>query len=309
MLIKNNYYKGIIYVALAAALWSFVAIALKIAVKECPPATINWLRFIIAFMGMVLYFLFKDRQKFSVLKHPPLIIVFAAIGLAVNYLGYIFGVHYTSPSTTQVIIQFAPAMFALSGFFIFKEKIKLQQIAGFVVAIVGLSFFYKKQVSHMLIDTDTFNLGIIWIFISAFGWTIYAILQKMATKNYPVLQMNLIIYGLPSLLFLPFVNFQILSTLSFFTWGMILFLGLNTLFSYNLLAEGLKHIEANKSSVIITLNPILTFITMAILERTTTNWIAPEHFDTIAIVGAVLVLVGCIIVVGFKSFPHHPKNL
>jgi drug/metabolite transporter (DMT)-like permease len=58
------------------------------------------------------------------------------------------------------------------------------------------------------------------------------------------------------------------------------------------LAQALRFIEASKVSVIIFLNPIITFITMGILTYLSVDWIAHERFSIVTIFGASLVISG-----------------
>jgi drug/metabolite transporter (DMT)-like permease len=58
----------------------------------------------------------------------------------------------------------------------------------------------------------------------------------------------------------------------------------------------LKNTEANKVSVIIIINPVITFITMGILTWLNVSWIEHERFSVFTIIGAFLVLFGAILV-------------
>ena len=44
--------KGIYYASFTAFLWGFLAIALKVALKELSPVTVTWVRFIVAFVSL-----------------------------------------------------------------------------------------------------------------------------------------------------------------------------------------------------------------------------------------------------------------
>jgi drug/metabolite transporter (DMT)-like permease len=77
----------------------------------------------------------------------------------------------------------------------------------------------------------------------------------------------------------------------------LIFLGLNTVLAYGFLAIAIKYAEATKVSVIIALNPILTFVGMAVLAALEVSWIEPEHFTFLSITGAVIVLAGAIITI------------
>jgi drug/metabolite transporter (DMT)-like permease len=80
-------------------------------------------------------------------------------------------------------------------------------------------------------------------------------------------------------------------------WYLLFYLGLNTVLAYGSLALAIKFTEATRVSVIITLNPIITFVTMAILSRMQVSWMEAESFSLLSILGALMVLSGAILVI------------
>ena len=84
-------------------------------------------------------------------------------------------------------------------------------------------------------------------------------------------------------------------------WLILLFLGLNTLFAYGLLSLAIQYTEANKVSVILILNPILTFALMAIISHTGATWIAHEHYTADYYCWALIVLAGAILTIFRKN--------
>ena len=58
----------------------------------------------------------------------------------------------------------------------------------------------------------------------------------------------------------------------------------------------LKYLEANKVSMIVITNPIITFIIMAVLTQMEVTWIAGEHFKPLVWAGAILFISGAILV-------------
>ena len=111
--------------------------------------------------------------------------------------------------------------------------------------------------------------------IAAVTWAVYSVLLKILVLKYPPMQLNLVIFGLPVLLYLPFVNFGHFVGIGITGWLILLFLGLNTLFAYGLLSLAIQYIEANKISVILVLNPLLTVALMAIISHSGATWIKP----------------------------------
>lgn len=294
--------KGIIFASITAFLWGFLAIAIKIGTYEFDTVTIVWFRFTFAFLALFLYFLFNDRSKLKILIHPPLILILAALGLALNYFGYTRGVEHTSPSTAQVVVQLGPILLGVVGFVFFKEKINLRQIGGFTVAFIGLIIFYYQQVSTVLeTDVDVFNLGFLWVVIAALSWLLYASLQKILVKKHDAQMLNLVIFGLPALINTPFLEVESFQGVSFSSWALLVFLGANTVIAYGCLAMAFKYLDVNKVSVIITLNPIITFIVMSILFQLQVTWIETQQMGLKTWVGALLVISGALMVVYFKK--------
>ena len=297
-----NHLKGIIYASITAFFWGFLAIALKVATDSFNVTNLVWFRFTFAFIIMVGYFAIKDPQKLKILIHPPLLALLAALGLALNYYGFTNGINHTSPSTAQIVIQLGPISLGLVGYLFFKEKIGKTQIMGFGVAFIGLAFFYYNQVSKIIdSEINVFNMGFMWIVIAALAWLTYASLQKILVKKHDSQMLNLIIFGLPALIYTPFVSFSDFQGIGLNNWLLLLFLGANTVIAYGCLSLAFKYTDVNKVSVIITLNPIITFIVMAILYQMDVSWINAEKMDTHTWLGALMVITGAVMVVYFKK--------
>ena len=305
----QNHTKGIIYASVTAFFWGFLAVALKVAVREVEPVTIVWFRFVFAFLLLASWQGVKRPSSFKILTKPPLLLILAALGLTWNYMSYMLGIHYTTPSNAQLFIQTGPIMLAIAGFVLFKEKLNRNQIIGFAIAIIGLSFFYRDQLSAFFDSRGQYNLGVGLTLTSALAWATYAILQKKLVSKYSVESLNLFLFGLPAILYIPFVNFAPLFDLHWTWWLLLFFLGANTLIAYTCIAQALKYTEANKVSVIIIVNPIITFITMGILTELNVSWIEHERFSMITILGASLVLTGAFFVAKKRKLPlTNPKE-
>ena len=292
----QNHTKGIIYASITAFFWGFLPIALKVAVREVEPVTIVWFRFAIAFLMLAGWQAAKNPSSFKLMIKPPLLLVLAALALTWNYLGYMLGIHYTTPSNAQLFIQTGPIMLAISGFVFFKEKITRMQIIGFAVAILGLTFFYSDQLSVFIGSNHKYNFGVLITLSAAVAWATYAALQKKLVTKYSTESLNLFLFALPVIIYLPFINLSPLFQLSWLWLLLMIFLGANTFIAYTALAEALKHTDASIVSIIIIINPIITFITMGILTKMNVSWVVHEQFSMMTILGASLVITGIILV-------------
>jgi drug/metabolite transporter (DMT)-like permease len=186
---------------------------------------------------------------------------------------------------------------AVSGFAFFHEKISARQVAGLFIVIAGLALYYKEQTHLLSSGGANWSIGVVWILIAAISWAAYSILLKVLVLKYPPMQMNLVIFGLPALVYLPFVHFSHFLGLGIAGWCILIFLGLNTLIAYGLLSLAIQYTEANKVSVILILNPILTFVLMAIISHSKATWITHEYYTPVAIAGAAIVLAGAMLTI------------
>lgn len=294
-------YKGILYAVYTAGLWGVLAIVLKVSLNDLAPVDITWFRFFLAFTALSAYYIIKKPYYLRIFRKPPLLLIIATLCLATNYYGFIEGVHLTSPGTAQVFIQIGPVLLAISGFAVFHEKVTSRQVIGLSLAVLGLFLFYREQLNILVSGRQALQAGIIWVLIAAVTWAIYSVLLKILVLRYPPMQLNLVIFGLPMLLYLPFVHFNHFAGIGISGWLILLFLGLNTLFAYGLLALAMQYTEANKISVILVLNPLLTFAIMALLGYIGVTWIKHEHFTPVTIAGAIIVLAGAVLTI-LKKF-------
>ncbi len=288
---------GILYASTSAIFWGFLAIFIKVSLNDVLPVIVVWFRFTVAFSLLFFYFLVNDRQKLSIIRRPPLLLILAAIFLTINYLGFTNGVDLTSPANAQIFIQLGPILLAVVGIIAFKERLSMRQFLGFIVAGAGFTFFYRDQLSNLLGQEEIYTTGVLWVLLAAIAWTSYASIQKKLVQKHHAQQLNLIIFGLPMLMLIPFINFGYFIDFTPELWMLLVFLGINTIVAYGCLAEAFKYTEANKISVIITLNPIITFVAMTVLGNMDQQWIDAEMITAYSVAGALLVVLGAIMVV------------
>ena len=293
----TNNQKGVLFACITAFFWGFLAIVLKVAVQKVESQTIVWFRFAVAFVLLSIWQIYHRPQSMKILVRPPLLLVLAAIALSWNYLGFMLGIHYTSPSNAQLVIQTGPILLALGSIIIFKEQIRRQQLLGFLLAIIGFLLFYSQQIKLMVGAENQYNTGILFTLSGALAWAVYAILQKKLVQSHTPAVLNLFLFGFPALVYLPFVDFGLLVHLDWVWWMLLIFLGMNTLIAYSSLAMALRYTEANKVSIIILLNPVITFIVMGILSKLDVSWINSERFSVYSLAGAAIVFTGAILVV------------
>ena len=294
--------KGLIAAIITATCWSTLALFLKYALIYSDSQTIVWYRMLVAFLFLMGWLVFKGKVKqLSVLKTKPGLLLVAALCLAFNYLGFVQGVHYTSPANAQIFIQLGPFLLALSGLIFFGEKLSQKQILGALVCIFGFSLFFWDQITIKNKDPQRFLLGLTWIIAAALTWATFAGLQKKLLSLWKSSQINIYIYMTVTLVYLPWINWSSLGEMSLGMHLFFIFLGLNTLIAYGCLSIALKYLPATQVSPIITMNPLFTLIFINIMDQLNWTFIPPDPITPLGYVGAVGAVIGVILVLSKRA--------
>ena len=294
---------GLAMASLTAFLWGFLAIAMKVATDFVPVNTIVWFRFAFAFVMLALIVGLSRPKRLRILVRPPPLGIVAALALTLNYVGYLTGLDWTTPSNAQVLIQLAPLMLATGGVFVFKERMVRAQIYGVVLALIGFTVFGWDQFESSNVVSNHLLMGNAIIFLGAFAWTVYAMIQKaLLMRGHEPQDMNLLLYGVPAITMWPLVDFELLAGLSFGMWMLMVFLGANTLVAYGALGEAFKRLPAYKVALIVTLNPLITIMTMKTLEALEVEWVPEDRVGLLGYASALLVVtgIGVVLVKGGK---------
>ncbi|MGV7221532.1 MAG: DMT family transporter [Nitrospinales bacterium] len=297
---NKHYYRGMAMAFSTAFLWGFLPIFLKVALKYFSSQTIVGFRFLFAFVVLGAILIFRSEQPSKILMRPPLIGILTGILLAGNYFYFLEGVNFSGPANSGVLIQIAPAMVAIAGVFLFKERFSKQQAIGLFMAGVGLYLFYVDRVSQVT-DMEIYSQANLYIFIGAVLWAGYMICQKVLCQDYKAQHLNLLTYGIASIMFVPWIIWPELSGLSLKAWGLLIFLGVNTILAYGALAEAVKYIPVSLISVIITVNPLITLFATQFIDDIFPGMIPPESVGVSGWFGACAAITGIILVIRKKG--------
>lgn len=290
-----NYARGVFFTLITTALWGVLPIFMKIALEDFSSGTIVWFRFTFAFVVLFSYLSLRQSDPGSILRNPPGLCLLGGLCLGGNYFYFIRGVELSSPSNAAVLIQVAPVLLVMVGVLMFAEKFKKAQFTGLLVAVAGMILFYKDQRMNV-VDTELYTTANLYIFVGAVLWVGYMAFQKKLTPAYKTQHLNLLVYGTAAVALLGTVNWVEFKSVGMSGWGMLIFLGINTLVAYGSLAEAIKCIPVSLISVIVTLNPFITLTAMHILAQSGADWITPETIGLWGYVGACTAISGVILV-------------
>jgi drug/metabolite transporter (DMT)-like permease len=289
---------------LTCLFWATLPVALKVSLEVLDVMTLTWFRFLIAALFTLALLSYRGKlAEFALLrgKHGLLLLV-AAAGLTGNYVLYLQGLRYTTPSNAQLLIQSAPLLLAIGGIVWFKESVSALQLAGFIAIGFGLSAFFLDQEQRAI--ALNYRLGAFLIVLGAASWAVYALLQKQLLLRLGSQHIMCIIYAVAAIVLLPFAQPEkLLADLDRTHMLAIGYCVINTIGAYGAFAEALEHWEASRVSAVLALTPILTLITVALLAPIFPAYLQPERIGTWGFIGAFAVVLGSIAASLGKKIP------
>lgn len=283
---------------LTALFWATLPISLKISLEVLDVWTITWIRFGTA--AVVLFIVLAVRGKLTVFTQLSSrvwwLMALAALMLTGNFVGYLFGVQFTTPGNAQLLIQAAPLLMALGGIVFFGERFKKQQWLGLALVAIGLMSFVSDQRGQTASTASNYTLGAIWILAAGMVWAVYALLQKQLLNHLGSQQLLLFIYAAAALLLTPMASPTQLMQLDRVHGLALAYCCINTLGAYGAFAEALAHWEASRVGVVLALTPLMCVGVVALTRQFNPDLVAPEHIAFWGWLGAALVIAGSALV-------------
>ena len=216
----------------------------------------------------------------------------AGIGLAGNFVLYLYALNFIPPGASQVVMQLAPLFVLLGGVVIFREPFRSVQCGGLCLLIMGLLLFFNQRVNEFTENLTDYSLGVLLVVSAAVVWASYALAQKQLLSVCSSMGIMLVLYAVGVLLMLPFCTLAQIRDLSTEQYVVLAYASVNTLIGYGCFAEALQHWEASRVSTVICTTPLLT---LALSQPAHAIWpdrIMIEDLNTIGLLGAVLVVTG-----------------
>jgi len=294
----GNWKLGLVLASTTTLAWSTLAPALKIALEVLDPITLTWVRFLIASLVSVLFLLSRKKYRselFNLKKSSWGLLLLASIMLIGNYVLYLLGLEKTTPANAQVIIQLAPALLAMGGIMLFHEHYNRWQWLGFFSLLAGLLLFFSDQLKIMADNISTYQTGILLIVGAAIVWSVYALAQKQLLRDLSSVSAMTFMYIFATVVLLPVSAPATLLTLDSLHWWVVGFCAINTLVAYGAFAEAMNHWEASRVSAIVSLTPLGTILTAAIIHHYWPQLMGAEKIDFLGWMGTFMVISGSVL--------------
>lgn len=286
-----------------AVCWGAVPVALKPLLTTVDPATLVWIRFTVAALGVWIWMVPATHRPSRLYFSWRYILLFgvATVGLAENFVAYNASVGYLSPPAAQIVAQTGPALLIAGSVLVLRESVSWLQKVGFVLLVAGMLFFFNQHLDDFLRLEGDYLYGIIVGVVGSTGWAFYGLINKILLREFTPLEIMRVIYTGSALLIFPLATPRLLLGIDALQLACLLFCCANTLVAYGSFTEALARWDATKVTALTTLSPLFALIISEI------GWyLAPSAFPTdrlnmLGICGAFVVVGGAVLIAVGKS--------
>lgn len=276
---------------LTMAFWGGSFVAGKIALREFPPMTLTFFRFLFATAIITPYMLSKDKTRLPEKQDIPLLFGLGFLGVSGYFAFQFTSLLYTSAANSSTINALNPLTSSVIATFLTEERLNAKKIGLIFLALSGVILTVTDG-DIGVISSFEYNKGDLIMVLAMLSFSIYGVYSKKATRKYsPLLVTSYVfLFGLIQITPLMLMENTLSKVLSFSNeaWASIIFMSIcSSVLGYLIQQISIKKIGINKTSLFINLVPLFA-ITFAYL-------VLGEPITYINLLSASLIITAVII--------------
>jgi drug/metabolite transporter (DMT)-like permease len=287
---QKNISTGIGFAVLAVIIWSGNFIVARGVIRQIPPVSLAFFRWIIASVLIMPFAIRHFKKEWATVKQSWHYLLWVSLtGIALFNTFVYVGAHYTTAINLALIGTTSSPIFAIILARIFlKEKIGGLKLAGMILCIAGVVVLLSKGHLPNLVKFR-FTAGDGWVLLAAFFFAVYNTLVRKKPAGISPVNYLFIAFSFGSLLLLPFYLWERSGTPAV-QWDinlilMILYLALGTsVISYLCWNIAIAKLGSGRTALFGNLIPVFSSI-----EAT---FLLDEQFTGIHVVSMLLVFAG-----------------
>lgn len=260
------------------ALWAYSLLTLSIVLFSSnhilaravegvvPPIGLSFWRWVVATV-VLLPFTFREllTRRDLIRDNWIWLVTLTFFLVSMGNTGVYLGLNWTTAINGGIIASAQPVVTFVMSWLLFREHATAGQALGLAVAVAGVLTVLLNGDLAVLLSFD-FNIGDLWLIVSVFGFSLYAVLLRKAPRELSPLALLNVIQFLGIVLLAPFYVWESVYAmpmrLDAVTIGSVLWTGVMVgLAAMALWNKGIFDIGANKASVFVYLRMI--FVTVA----------------------------------------------
>ena len=274
------------YALTAMLLWGMSFIWSSVLLQYYEPVTIIFIRLVIS-SALLYAFMFVSGQKVK-LERKDFFLVFlsALFNPFLYFLGENYGLKYSTPTISAVIIATIPLFSPVIAYITFKERLTPINFIGIAISFCGVILMLVTRSLSLVADVR----GVIFLFGAVFAALLYSVTLRKLTENYSAVLLVATQNLIGVFLFMPFfVIFELKTTISVtvtaeVVTSMLLLAILASSVSFVFFAHSVKLLGMSKTNIFSNLIPVFTAIF--------SYFLLSESFSPQKIAGIGLVISG-----------------
>ncbi len=298
--------KNIVKLTLVMLIWAFSWVVLKFTLREVPPFSLAFLRFLIASPVIFLLTLItRGRKKLKICwREIPTYLVLGVTGVGALHAVEFIGLKYTSPINASLLVNLSVIFIALFAFLFLRENLGKKGWLGIGISFLGVFLLVSKGAIFTFMGEETFRGDLLFI-ASSFFWTIYTLLGKKFLEKKDILVVITYAFIFGTLSLVPFAlyenTFSLISEISVFSWLSIIYLAIFcSIIAYMFWFQTIKEEGASKVAAFLYLIPLLTAIFSTILLK--------EGLTLFIFFGGALIIYGVYLTESSKNASFESKK-
>jgi drug/metabolite transporter (DMT)-like permease len=288
---------------LAGALWGTSFPIIKIGLKTIDPFTFVFWRFFVSCITLLTVMLLLKKLEFKITNKK--LLIFLGISNAIGYLLQYSAMPYTTAAKAALFINLSAMWVALLSPKLLGEKFSPKKVAGVLFGLAGIVFVSTNLDFSSLSQGQLSADGL--LIISGLTWALFMIYnKKLVTNSTSATFQNMTLVLIFT--FISIAPFSILAGPGFFSldgwaWAAIIYTAIVCwVLPYYLWLEGLKHLSASTSTVLL-LSEIVIAIAASIV-------VLKEPITIFSTIGAFLIIIAIALVSirDKKASTEKPEN-
>lgn len=163
-------------------LWAGNAIVGRVVVDLIPPATINFIRWLIAMFVLLPFGYAAFKKNSGLLKNWRMYSILGLFGIGLyNGIQYL-ALHTSSPVNITLVASSMPVWMIFIGRMFFNSTINKQQLIGAILSIVGVLLVLSHGSWNQFLQFS-FVIGDLYMVLATIIWAIYSWLLTKTNDN------------------------------------------------------------------------------------------------------------------------------
>jgi len=281
---RNKTIAGAFAAILAVIIWGGNFILARGVIKDIPPVTLAFYRWLSA--TVIMFFLVRKTiaGEMGIIKNRFWYFFLVAVsGVSVfNTFVYIAG-HYSEAINLALIgTTTSPIFSVLLARIFLKEKIPFLRIAGMLICIAGILLLLSKGSWQVLLSLS-FTKGDWWMLAAAFTFAVYNVSAKKKPEAISSKNFLFLVFAMGTLLLLPFYLYEWNTkggiVISVSNIGAILYLGLGaSVIAFLLWNKAIENLGAGRAALFGNLIPVFSSIGAVLFLKERITWIHITSF-------------------------------